>query len=217
MPDKATDVKAKSIAVKLGLKKFGQAAFLELCQEGCDPDYLAEHLPFINKKTKVKTGTEQGVRGEYVVNLRSLDSYESAVAGLEKRDLEKLPKQLLELAELIEKINLTMLVRYMNDDEFDTDIFKLPKLLVYYSKAFIPLLLEKYESSGERKRPQYNEYLNRIIDHVEQSTGEPNYKLICDVLNDIGINESEGSLSQWRYRNRDTPAKTTITRKRKDL
>lgn len=193
--------KAEAVAARLGLEAVGRLSFVELCTKGCNPEYLAEYLTFLVPKAE-SVITPTGNRKPYSINLRALDSYETALGGVEKRDLERLPKQLLKYAEKIEEINLSRLVRYLEDDKYGNDIHAIPRLLVYYANEFIPLLLKQYESLGAQQKPQYTEYLNRMIDHVEQTTGVPHYTLISNVLNELGIEANEESLSSWRYRNK---------------
>lgn len=203
--------KSERIATNLGLKERGKDSFIQLCDKGCNPEFLAEYLPFIVPKTRITVRPKNAKRKPYKISLRSLDSFDDALRGFEKHDLEAMQEQLLKTAKQIEKLNKTKLVKYTDDKEYDTDIYKIPYFLVYYSKIFIPLLLKKYESIGEKQSPQYTEYLNRILDHIQRSTGRINYKLICDVLNEIGVDEDESSLKQWRYRNKPKSSQTDNT------
>lgn len=194
--------KAEKIALRLGLTGTAKASFIQLCDMGCDPEFLADYLPFLISKTAVKIRPKNLKRKSYGVDLRPLDSYEKAIKGFDKDDLEALAKQILKVAKQVERLNRTMIVRYTEDEEYHTDIFAIPKLLAYYGQEFIPLLLKKYSLIGRKQSPQYRAYINRIINHVESNTGAENYRLMCDVLEGFGIYTNEGALKQKRYRDK---------------
>ena len=204
MPRKITkNAEAEIVADRLGLKDKASESFVQLCNLGCDPHFLAEYLPFISPQSKGVI-TRKSVKGKiHAISLRGLDSYENALEGFEKRDLEALKEQTLKMAKKLGKLRRTRIVRYLDNKEYDNDIHKIPLLLMYYSKEFLPLLIKKYEEAGEQQRPQFTEYLNAICDHVRDRTRKPRYRLVADVLAGMGVDLDEFALKMWRNRNKE--------------
>jgi hypothetical protein len=204
MPKKSIkNPEAESVAGRLGLQGTANDSFIQLCNQGCDPHFLAEYLPFLTPLSRVVIVPTNKKRRSYTISLRGLDSHEDVLEGFEKRDLEALQEQTLKMAERISKLNRTRLVRYSEDEEYNIDIHTIPSLLMHYSKVFIPLLLKKYEEAGERQRPQFTTYLNAICDHVKQATGKARYRLVAEILTGIGVNMDEFALKTWRSRNKE--------------
>lgn len=184
---------ADEIAEKIGLKEYGKTSFLQLCEKGCDPEVLANHIVFLIAKSDFQ------VRGNKI-HIRPFDSTEAALEGIRVQDLEPLKNAIWKIIEKINKLNRTRIVMYMDDEEYDTDIYRLPRLLAYYANEFIPLILSKTGGVGAKQRPDFTKFLTLTINHVEESTGDPNYALICDVLNELGLDYNEGSLKQKHWR-----------------
>jgi hypothetical protein len=132
------------------------------------------------------------------MSLRYLDTVEEALGGLETRDIKALKKKVLAVAKSIETLRYTNLARHVSSDEYDVEINTLPDQLRYYANHFIPLILKHHKNVGTRKKPIFRKYMNDLLDYVEASTGGLHYRLICDVLNDLGVEFDEGTLKDWR-------------------
>jgi hypothetical protein len=195
----------EKVADRLGLEHVARNSFISLCEKGCVPEFLAEHLRYLMSRPTITIdrGSEktENKRKPYKVSLRPMDDLDVALEGFEKRDLEPLKEKLLAVAKQVQKLNRTRLVRYMDEDKYETEIYRLPNLLQMYARQFIPLLLAELKSKGAKNKPNFNNYLNEICNHVKESTGKDNYKLISDVLNGLGLVDwTEGGLKQKRYR-----------------
>ena len=199
---------AEKVADKLKLEHIGRISFLKLCDDGCDPEQLAEYLKLVASKSQIRVRPTNSKRRPYKISTRAFDSLDEALEGLDKRDLPSMQKSALKLAKNIDKLKRTRVVRYMNDDEYNTRFFELPYLLVCFANEFVPLIQKKLELVGVRQRPDFSRYLNELIDYVKESIGKPRYSSLCDVLSALGQNWNESSLKQWRERNKPRDAKT---------
>jgi hypothetical protein len=203
-PDNSDKEKAEIVARHLELENVARNSFISLCEKGCEPEFLGEYLSYLISKPTItiyRGSKGASKRKPYKVSLRPMDDLEIAFKGVEKRNLKPLQKKLLDIAEQIQKINRTRLVRRLEQHKYDSEIHNLSNLLQIYAEQFIPLLMEELKIIGEKQNPNFNEYLKEICDHVKKATGSDHYKLIADVLNGIGLVDwSEGSLKQWRYR-----------------
>lgn len=203
---------AQKVTTQLKLKDVGKDSFIKLCEMGCDPEFLGEHLTFLISKLEyhiVPKQQEEKQRRPYKVSLRPLDSLELALGGLDQRGLKALQKKLIKLAKEVDKIKLTRLVRYLSEEELEAHeyLFSIPESLVSYANITIPFLLEKLKQTGERERPIYTKYLNEICNHIKDNTGRPHYKLICDILDELDPAKgwNEDTLKQWRGRHKSSP------------
>jgi hypothetical protein len=204
MPKKAIkNPEAEKVATRLGLQGKASDSFIQLCNQGCDPHFLAEYLPFITPQSKQVITRKSRKGKKRTISLRGLDSHQTALEGFEKRDLEALQEQTLKMAKKISKLNRTRLVRYLDDEEYNTDIHRIPALLKCYSEEFLPLLVKKYEEVGDQQHPQFREYLNAICDHVLQVTGKPRLRLVSEVLTGMGREMDEFALKTWRSREKE--------------
>lgn len=206
-PDSKEQSLAEQVADKLHLEGVPRNSFLQLCQEGCDPRILGEHLICLTSKSEIpirpkgkKGGGED--RRSYNISLRPLDSVQGTLNDLEKRDLESLQEKLLIIAEDVNTLNQTRLVRYLNDDEYNREIWELSRLLGIYANHFIPILLKKIEKSGPKQRPNYTSFLTAIYEHINKKTGKWHDALVADIFNALNPEntDTEQSLKQWRKR-----------------
>ncbi|HEX8141415.1 MAG TPA: hypothetical protein VF553_02400 [Pyrinomonadaceae bacterium] len=202
--------KAEEIADKLGLANQGKNSFIELCKQGCDSSFLAEHFYFITHNSTTTVTPKNKKRKAYKVSLRSLDSVELALGGFNKRQIKALQKKIKELAEDINKLNSIQLIRCIDVEELTPYAVTpdLPPLLSYYADKFIPFLLEKAKRVGDRQRPLFNLFMNSICSHVKEQTKRQQFKLICDVLNELGINWDVDALKQWYSRHKSESSET---------
>jgi hypothetical protein len=202
--------KEEGIANKLGLEHQGKNSFIELCKQGCDPDFLAELFYFITHNSTTTITPKNKKRKAYNVSLRSIDSIELALGGFEKRQIKALKKKIKEVAENVIRLNSSQLVRYINAEELApyTEIFDLPPLLSYYADNFIPFLLEKAKKVGHKQRPLFNLFMNSICSHVKEQTKRQQFRLICDVLNELGIDWDVDALKQWRSQHKAETSET---------
>lgn len=206
----STNRKAENIANKLGLANQSKISFIELCNKGCDPSFLAEHFYFITHDSTITITPKSKKRRPYKVSLRSLDSIELALGGFKKRQIEALQKKIKEVAEDINKLNSSQLIRFIDSEELAPYAATpdLPSLLSYYADNFIPFILEKYTKIGEKQRPHFNFYMKSICDHVKKRTKTQQYRLICDVLNELGIDWDVEALKQWHSRHKSETLET---------
>lgn len=202
--------KAEVIASELGLANRGKASFVELCKYGCNPSFLAEHFYFVTQNSTYTITPKNKKRKAYQVSLRSIDSLDSALGGIEKRQIVALQKKIKEVVEVIIKLNSSQLIRYIDPEELApyVGISDLPSLLTYYADSFIPFILEKSKEAGHKQRPLFNLYMNSICSHVKERTKRARFGLICDVLNELGIDWDEGSLKQWYARHKEESKET---------
>jgi len=204
MPKKTTEnPEAERVADRLSLKDIAKDSFIQLCNLGCDPHFLAEYLPFITPKSKEVIRRESVKGNDQVISLRGLDAYNTALEGFDKRDLEALIEQILKMAKKLDKLNRTRLVSYLDNGKYNTDIHEIPPLLMYYGKEFLPLLIKEYERVGDQQHPQFTEYLNALCAHVKLKTGKPRDRLLAEVLTGAGVNMDEFALKTWRSRNKE--------------
>lgn len=201
---------AEQTAGKLGLTNQGRESFIELCKQGCEPSFLAEHFYVLTHNSTI-TVTPKRKRGKsYQASLRPMDSVEFALGGFEKRQIEALQKRIKEVVVDIGKLNSCPLIRYIDAEDLEpyVPIFRLLPQLKYYADNFIPFLLEKYKKIGPKQRPHFNLYLNSICKHVKKETKKQQYRLICDVLNELGIDWDVDSLKQWYSRHKSGVSET---------
>lgn len=202
--------KAEGIANKLRLANQGKKSFIELCKQGCDPHTLAELFYFITHNSTTTVTPKNNKRQSYKVSLRPMDSVESALGGFNKRQIKALQKKIKEVAEAIDKLNSSRLIRYIGVEElapYASNPNLLP-LLNDYVDNFIPLLLEKAEKVGEKQKPEFNFYMNSICSHVKERTTSSQYRLICDVLNELGNDWDVDALKQWHSRHKGATSET---------
>lgn len=198
-PDNSDKEKAEVVAKHLELEDVARNSFISLCEKGCEPEFLGEYFSYLISKPTVAIYNKSKSKVRKV-SLRPMDDLEVALEGFYKKDLEPLKEKLLEVARQIQKLNRTRLVRYLDEHKYNSEIYRIPPLLQMYAQQFIPLLLVELKSIGKRQKPNFNNYLNEICNHVKVATGKDNYKFICDVLNGIGIDCTAESLKQWRHR-----------------
>jgi hypothetical protein len=194
---------AAAIAESLGLAD-SIRSFVKLCDLGCDAEFLAECFYMVSHNQEIEIVPKVEKRKPYKFGLRSLDDYKSALGGLTKTQIEALRKKLNDAADAIDKLNKSSLTYYLSPDEMlpYRHLSNLPALLRDYSNKFIPFYLERAEKVGERQRPYFRMYMNFLCDDVTEKTGRANYRLICDVLNELGIDLDTQALKQWRSNNK---------------
>lgn len=200
-----TDANLETIATELRLKHIARNSFIDLCNMGCDPKLLG-HLFATLSHDKCY--------------FNPLDSLETALGEIEKRDIESLPDQLIKLAERLQRLNNTNLVRRMGgtgefggtlrlDEEpgrgieqirVREQIFGLPGSLLYYANIVVPLILKS--NIGTKEKPGYSHRLKSIYDHVHECTSKWNDALIAHILNGLDPKNTatEDTLRQWRNR-----------------
>jgi hypothetical protein len=206
---------AKKFAAQRGLDNASKKAFIKLCQNGCDPKILSDKLSVLGAKKRFSVIRELG-EGETkrvhkkTTTLRPLDSFEIALGGLKvknvselKEDLASLQKTLLEVARRIETLNYAPIMSGVNVNP-PLDTFSIPETLIRYAKQVIPLVIKHSKHVGVKQSPDFNQHLIELIEHVEKSTGEPNYKLVCDLLEGIEHYTNVEALGQRIYRQRST-------------
>jgi hypothetical protein len=183
-------------------------AFLKLYHKGCDPEILASAFIIVTSKSKFKIKETVRVKGKseitrtYSMSIHYWDTLEETLGGFEKLDINSLKKKILDIAKGIEKLNYTHLAKHLSSNYYDAKIQTLPEQLRCYANDFIPLLIQESKNVGKRNKPVFKKHMNHLLDYVETATGKPNYKLICDVLNELGVEWDEGALKQWRNRHK---------------
>lgn len=133
--------KSKYVAEKLGLIDVASDSFIKLCEKDCDPEFLGEYFKFLTSPPEITYQTSKSKQRK--VNIRSLDSIESALGGFDKRDLEPLRHRLKKLLKDIEKLNTNRIIRYAAEEEFEkcNEVSSLPNLISIYADEYIPFLL----------------------------------------------------------------------------
>lgn len=204
MPSEFSDIQiAGRVADSLRLIE-SKESFVRLCELGCEAEFLAECFYMISHNQDIEIVPKDKKRKAYKFGLRSLDDYKSALGGLTKPQIKALRKTLSDAAEDIDKLNKSSLIYYLSPDELlrFRHLSNLPKLIYEYAEQFIPYYLENSKRVGARERPYFRMYLNFLCDDVTEKTGTDNYRLVCDVLNELGITWDVDALKQWRSRHK---------------
>jgi hypothetical protein len=198
--------KAVEISNKLGMTKHSKDAFMELCQRGCDPTFLSERLFRLRSTTQAQIVTTLGkgaVRRttKHLTSVRPRDSVKTSLGGFKPKDLKLLQEQLINLAHTIESLSYSVIVSEVLKD-YSYDIRNLPELLLRYANEILPVVIDRTKKTGAKHKPDYNRNLREMVEHIESATGEPNYRLIADILEGIGIDTNEEAVKQNIYRHR---------------
>jgi hypothetical protein len=199
---------AKKFAAQRGLNKSSGKAFIKLCQEGCDPKFLSDKLFLLGSTKRFLVIRELG-EGETQRTLKTrtallpLDSLETALGGSKVNELLRLKNAVLDVAKRIEALNHAPIMTDINVQP-KLDRHSIPETLIRYATEVIPLVIKRSKQVGTKQKPEFNQHLRELIAHVKERTGEPNYILVCDMLEGAGIETNEEALKQKIYRQRST-------------
>jgi hypothetical protein len=225
--------KALKVAEYLDLKYTGRNSFVSLCEKGCDAEELGNYFKLLTSKSEIEyTRTYIGKRKrfatsrehaermrqpQHVIDSRPMDSFETALDGFQKRDIENLQKKLKKVSSDIEKLNNTKLVGSIDRHKFHREVFNMPTLLDYYAGKFINLILKEYDRVGEKQRPDYTKLMKGLYKHVRDKTKGWHDALIAEILYQLTPERQDSELSLKQWRKRHGIIERRGTRKRKKL
>jgi hypothetical protein len=197
---------AQKIANEHGLQDISRKSFVKLCKKGCDPHYLSHRMFILRSTNQIQVTTKLGKdtvkrTTKHLTSLRPRDSIETSLGGFNPKDLKPLQAQLINLAHTIESLSYSEIVSEVLKS-YSFDIRTLPELLLRYANEIIPSVSKQVRKTGAKYKPDYNKNLKEMVEHIESATGEPNYKLLADVMEGIGISTNEEALKQNIYRQR---------------
>jgi hypothetical protein len=182
--------------------QIGLESFKNLCKLGCIDQELGGLFVFLCSPSKITLESGESI------NLRPLDSKETAMGGFEQNDLEEIAQIAERLRAECERLRQTPLVRQLvHDGDIKVgDLLNRSPLSDIKEVRFDGLLMlpDVLRKCGARQRPEYTRLLTGIFAHIYEHTKGWHDKCVADVLNDLSPDRkdpyTEEGLKQWRTR-----------------
>jgi hypothetical protein len=184
----------------------------QLCKAGCERPTLIGYWKWLAiKRIKIplslrKTGKSQE-RRVVELNLRQMDSRETAHPGFSLRDLRNIAKRASKLRSDVAKLRKTPLVHTLVDREIVRDGDLLASSPMFPTNGSLPfegliLLPELAKQGGPQRKPDLTIARKRIHKYIYMRTLEWHDRLFAAIYNDLFPDDpqDEKNVQRWRSR-----------------